>query len=77
MLRRIYPRLRVEYFPSYAPQLNPDEGVWSLAKRQLSNSRPDNYQIVDQVIDVLEDIRSSPTKLRGGFDQSELPPSLN
>jgi len=22
-----HPRLRIEYFPSYAPQLSPDEGV--------------------------------------------------
>jgi hypothetical protein len=74
MLRRIYPRLRIEHFPSYAPQLNPDEGVWSLAKRKLANSRPDNvYQLVEQVIDTLEDIRCSPAKLRGCFDQSELP----
>jgi transposase len=77
MLRRIYPRLRIEHFPSYAPQLNPDEGVWSLAKRKLANSRPDNvYQLVEQVIDTLEDIRCSPAKLRGCFDQSELPPFL-
>src|SRR5437868_8779263 len=35
-------RLSIEYFPSYAPQLNPDEGVWSLAKRHLANSCPKN-----------------------------------
>ena len=28
-----HPRLRIEYFPSYAPELNPDEGVWSQAKQ--------------------------------------------
>src|SRR5687767_3493376 len=28
LLRR-HPRLHVEHFPSYAPDLNPDEGVWS------------------------------------------------
>lgn len=77
MLRRIHPRLRIEYFPSYAPELNPDEAVWSLAKRQLSNSRPDNVsQLVDQVIEALEDIRCSPAKLHGCLDQSELPPFL-
>lgn len=26
-------RLRLEYLPSYAPELNPDEGVWSHLKR--------------------------------------------
>jgi transposase len=25
-LRRQHPRLHIEYFPSYAPELNPDEG---------------------------------------------------
>jgi hypothetical protein len=27
-LQRQHPRLHIQYFPSYAPQLNPDEGVW-------------------------------------------------
>jgi transposase len=31
-LLRQYSRLHIEHFPSYAPELNPDEGVWSLAK---------------------------------------------
>src|SRR5437879_4620370 len=29
-LRGQHPRLRIEHFPAYAPELNPDEGVWSL-----------------------------------------------
>ena len=36
------PRLRVERLPAYAPDLNPDEGVWTLAKRGLANGRPDD-----------------------------------
>jgi transposase len=28
-----HPRLSIEYFPSYALELNPDEGVWSLRNR--------------------------------------------
>ena len=28
-LLRQHPRLHIEHFPSYAPELNPDEGVWS------------------------------------------------
>ena len=39
-LLRQHPRLSIEHFPSYAPELNPDEGVWPLAKRQLANGRP-------------------------------------
>jgi hypothetical protein len=29
-------------FPAYVPELNPDEGVWALAKRVLANSCPDS-----------------------------------
>ena len=77
IIRRIYSRLRIEYFPCYAPELNPDEAVWSHAKRKMANSKPDNVeQLIQQVFDTLNDIRCSATKLRGCFDQSELPPFL-
>jgi len=33
-------RLRIENFPAYTPELNPDEGVWRQAKRKLANSCP-------------------------------------
>lgn len=38
-LRR-HPRLHIESFPAYAPELNPDEGVWGHHKRALANGRP-------------------------------------
>jgi putative transposase len=41
-LLRQHSRLHIEHFPSYAPELNPDEGVWSLAKRALANSCPND-----------------------------------
>ena len=73
-LLRQHPRLLIEHFPSYAPELNPDEGVWSLAKRQLANGRPDDVdELMEDVIRTMESIRSSPTKLRGCLFQSELP----
>ena len=34
------PRLHVYPFPAYAPELNPDEFVWTKTKRDLSNSAP-------------------------------------
>lgn len=37
---RRQPRLHVYPFPAYAPELNPDEFVWTKAKRHLSNSAP-------------------------------------
>ena len=70
-------RLHIEHFPSYAPELNPDEGVWSLAKRALANSCPaDLEEIVQDVIRSIDAIRVSPQKLRGCIDQSELPSFL-
>src|SRR5204862_187609 len=36
------PRLHVEPFPGYAPDLNPDEFVWTHFKATLANGRPDN-----------------------------------
>src|SRR5256884_8028389 len=44
-LRARHPRLKIEHFPAYAPDLNPDEGVWSLAKGELANSCPRNVEI--------------------------------
>lgn len=76
-LRRRHPRLHVEYFPAYAPELNPDEGVWSLAKRQLANSRPDDLdELLVQLLTVLRDLRRDPRRLRGCIRRSELPPFL-
>jgi transposase len=76
-LCRRHPRLHIEHFPSYAPELNPDEGVWSLAKRALANSCPaDVEELVDDVIRSINFVRSSPAKLRGCILQSELPSFL-
>ena len=70
-------RLHIEHFPSYAPELNPDEGVWSLAKRVLANSCPNDLEdLVEDVIRSINGIRSSTQKLRGCIVQSELPSFL-
>ena len=76
-LLRHHRRLRIEHFPSYAPELNPDEGVWSLAKRKLANSCPKNVdELMEDIIRSINGIRNSPAKLRGCILQSELPPFL-
>ena len=76
-LCRQLPRLHLEAFPAYAPELNPDEGVWTHLKRDLSNSRPDDQnELSDAVIDVLEDLTRSQSRLRGCIRQSDLPPFL-
>jgi len=72
-----HPRLSIEYFPSYAPQLNPDDGVWSLAKRHLANSCPKNVdELMKDILRSIERIKVSPAKLRGCILQSELPSFL-
>jgi len=76
-LQRRHPRLHIEHFPSYAPELNPDEGVWSQAKRDLANGCPHDVQeLMDDLIRSIEKVRKSPGKLRGCILQSELPPFL-
>jgi transposase len=47
---RDHPRLSCERFPSYAPELNPDEWVWRHLKHRLANGRPDN---LDELMDTL------------------------
>jgi transposase len=73
-LQRQHPRLHIEHFPSYAPELNPDEGVWCLAKRELSNGCPhDVDELMNDLIGSIDRIRKSPAKLRACIEQSELP----
>jgi transposase len=75
--RSRYPRLHIDYFPGYAPELNPDEGVWSLTKGKLANSRPDNKEeLLRQVNNAMIDIRRSSANLRGCIVQSDLPSFL-
>ena len=76
-VQRQHRRLHIEHFPSYAPQLNPDEGVWSLAKRELANSCPNDVEeLMENILGSIEGIRASPEKLRGCIAQSELPSFL-
>ena len=76
-LLRQHSRLHIEHFPSYAPELNPDEGVWSLAKRALANSCPNDVEeLVEDVIGSIKRIRISTQKLRGCILQSGLPSFL-
>lgn len=77
LLRR-HRRLHIEHFPAYTPELNPEEGVWSLAKRELANGSPlDVNHLMDAVIGSINRIRTSREKLRGCILQSELPNFLS
>jgi transposase len=69
-----YPRLHCEFFPSYAPELNPDELVWGHLKGQLANGRPDN---IDELMRVLcrttRAAQKRPQLLRSFITGSKLP----
>ena len=76
-LCRAFPRLHVVRFPPYAPELNPDEGVWSIAKAELANGRPDEVEILRaHLLGALTRLRRSQRDLRGCITQSDLPLSL-
>ena len=58
------PRLHLEYLPAYAPELNPDEGVWRLARGRLANGAPvDRFDLALSLITELEGLRRSPDRL--------------
>jgi transposase len=71
---RRYPRLWLEAFPPYAPELNPAEGVWIHAKREMANGSPvDTLDILEELVRVLGDLGGSQPLLRGCIHQSDLP----
>jgi transposase len=74
---RAFPRLHVVYFPAYAPELNPDEGVWHRAKATLANGRPDDVAaLATHLRASFRGLRRSQRALRGCITQSDLPPFL-
>jgi hypothetical protein len=76
-LCRSYPRLHVEYFPGYAPELNPDEAVWALLKGKLANGRPDELdELAGRLQSEFRSVAQSQSALRGFIRQSGLPISL-
>lgn len=67
-------RLHLEALPPYAPELNPDEGVWSQAKESMANGRPDNMgELWWDVLDILDSLTASQSSLRACIHKSELP----
>jgi transposase len=77
-LCRQFPRLHLERFPAYAPELNPDEGVWAQAKCELANAAPHDLRgLTGQLRRTLKGIRASQRKLRACVHRSALPPFLS
>lgn len=76
-LLRSQPRLHLEWFPGYAPELNPDEFVWTHCKNAMANSRPDNIdELVGRLCRLARDIRTRPGLIRSFVEASELPAFL-
>jgi transposase len=71
-------RLHLEPFPPYAPELNPDEGVWNHLKSMLANGRPDTQtELMDVLGEEICRLAASQPLLRGCIEQSDLPPFLS
>jgi transposase len=67
-------RLHLEPFPPYAPELNPDEGVWNHLKNNLANGRPDTQtELMEVLADEICRLASSQSLLQGCIHQSDLP----
>lgn len=69
-----HPRLHVERFPAYAPELNPDELAWEFLKDELANGCPLNVEeLLDQLTQLTRRLRRSQRRLRGFVLGSDLP----
>lgn len=75
LLVRYPKRLRVEWLPAYAPELNPDEQVWNRAKyTDLANFIPDDVEHLGHALaDSLRQTRSQQNLLRSFFKHAQLP----
>ena len=71
---RSYPRLHLERFPGYAPELNPVEQVWNDFKRHSANSLLRHKQDIRlNLHGSARRVRRSPDKLRSFVLASDLP----
>jgi transposase len=69
------PRLEIEYFPPYAPELNPVEQVWTYLKwHRLCNYEPSDCKELEQTAATeLQRVRKDPKRLRSFWDGCDLP----
>jgi transposase len=70
-----HPEIVTEEFPAYAPELNPDEGVWGWTKYgRLSNLAAENTDVLrDHLIDLLVDLKLDPGLLASFIEETKLP----
>ena len=77
VLLQRHPRLHIERFPAYAPELNPDEQVWNHWKAELANGCPMSVDsLLDELTVLFRRVRRSPALLRSFVLESDLPPLL-
>jgi transposase len=69
-----HPEIVTEDFPSYAPELNPDEQVWNWTKNGPLANRPaeDTDWLFDQLIESLTDLQQRPDLLAAFIDHTGL-----
>lgn len=74
LLERFPKRIRIEWLPPYAPDLNPDEQVWNRTKySDLANYIPEDVDhLADAVEESLGRTRSQQTLLRSFFKHAGL-----
>ena len=69
-----HPRLDVNYFPAYAPELNPAEYVWAQADHELANGTPDDLRDLRHQLDgATRRLRRYPNLLWSCIYASDLP----
>jgi len=75
LLARFPGRLHIEWLPSYAPDLNPDEQVWNRAKyTDMANFLPDDVLHLGRTLaDSLRRTRNEQSLLRSFFVHAQLP----
>ena len=73
-VERAYPRLHLEEFPAYAPELNPVEQLWNDFKGHTANSLPRDPRDIRRSLQAnTRRVRHSQAKLRSFILASELP----
>jgi putative transposase len=71
---RAHPRLHLEEFPAYAPELNPTEQVWNDFKGHTANSLlGDTRDLCRSLRNNVRRVRRSQEKLRSFIRASKLP----
>jgi transposase len=70
-----HPGVAAEDFPGYAPDLNPDEGVWGWTKygRLANLAANDKQELWDHVVDELIEVKHRPDLLSAFIREAGLP----